>query len=127
MSRAYKDSCIFCSFADEEESDVFSRPDTFPVAPGHTLVIPRAHVETFFDAPRALQASLMNEVIRVKSILEKELSPDGYNVGFNCGIAAGQTIMHLHIHVIPRYSGDMDDPRGGVRHVIPEKGNYTKW
>lgn len=102
----------------------FAIPDRFPVSPGHTLVIPRRLVATWFDATPKEQAALMRLVDEVKKQLDAALRPDGYNVGFNAGDAAGQTVMHLHVHVIPRYRGDVPDARGGVRHVIPGKGNY---
>jgi superfamily II DNA or RNA helicase/diadenosine tetraphosphate (Ap4A) HIT family hydrolase/HKD family nuclease len=102
----------------------FAIRDKFPVSPGHTLVIPKRVIATWWEATREEQQAIFDLVDRVKEILDHELSPDGYNVGFNAGAAAGQTIDHLHIHVIPRYAGDMTDPRGGVRHVIPSKGNY---
>jgi superfamily II DNA or RNA helicase/diadenosine tetraphosphate (Ap4A) HIT family hydrolase/HKD family nuclease len=100
--------------------------DSFPVSSGHVLVTTRRIVETWFDATDAEQAALMALVKESKRLLDLQLSPkpDGYNVGFNSGGAAGQTVPHVHIHVIPRYLGDMADPRGGVRHVIPDKGNY---
>jgi diadenosine tetraphosphate (Ap4A) HIT family hydrolase len=100
--------------------------DGFPVSPGHVLVTTRRIVETWFDATDEEQAALMALVKESKRLLDMQLSPkpDGYNVGFNSGGAAGQTVPHVHIHVIPRYEGDMQDPRGGVRHVIPDKGNY---
>jgi diadenosine tetraphosphate (Ap4A) HIT family hydrolase/HKD family nuclease len=100
--------------------------DSFPVSPGHVLVITRRVVPTYFDCTAAEQAAVMELVGEVKKLLDRRLQPkpDGYNVGFNAGAAAGQTVPHVHVHVIPRYSGDMPDPRGGVRHVIPEKGNY---
>jgi superfamily II DNA or RNA helicase/diadenosine tetraphosphate (Ap4A) HIT family hydrolase/HKD family nuclease/SOS-response transcriptional repressor LexA len=100
--------------------------DSFPVSPGHVLVITRRVVPTFFECTAAEQQALMTLVGEVKALLDQRLEPkpDGYNVGFNTGAAAGQTVPHVHVHVIPRYSGDMPDPRGGVRHVIPEKGNY---
>lgn len=104
----------------------FAIPDHFPVSPGHTLVVTRRVVPTWFDATSQEQTAMMEMVRAVKEHLDGSLSPkpDGYNVGFNSGSAAGQTVPHVHIHVIPRYTGDMDDPRGGVRHVIPWKGNY---
>ncbi|HLL54907.1 MAG TPA: HIT domain-containing protein, partial [Myxococcaceae bacterium] len=103
----------------------FAVRDLFPVSPGHTLVIPRRQVKTWFDATREEQLALLELVDAVKRQLDGTApKPDGYNVGFNAGEAAGQTVMHLHVHVIPRYQGDMEDPRGGVRHVIPAKGNY---
>ncbi|MBM3955800.1 MAG: HIT domain-containing protein [Planctomycetes bacterium] len=100
--------------------------DSYPVSPGHVLVITRRVVPTFFECTAAEQQALFALVGDVKALLDRRLEPkpDGYNVGFNAGAAAGQTVPHVHVHVIPRYAGDMDDPRGGVRHVIPEKGNY---
>jgi diadenosine tetraphosphate (Ap4A) HIT family hydrolase len=85
-------------------------------------------VATWFDADAQEQASLVELVSVVKQYLDATLAPkpDGYNVGFNAGESAGQTVMHLHVHVIPRYAGDVEDPRGGVRHVIPEKANYLR-
>lgn len=102
----------------------FAIRDRFPVSPGHTLVIPRRLTSTWWDASADERLALLELVEVVKHDLDLEYSPDGYNVGFNAGSAAGQTVDHLHLHVIPRYSGDMADPRGGVRHVIPSKGNY---
>jgi superfamily II DNA or RNA helicase/diadenosine tetraphosphate (Ap4A) HIT family hydrolase len=97
-----------------------------PVAEGHTLVITRRVVRDWFDATRDDQLAILDLVEVVKRQLDAQFKPAGYNVGFNAGVAAGQTVMHLHVHVIPRYVGDMDDPRGGVRHVIPWKGNYRR-
>lgn len=102
----------------------FAIRDRYPVSPGHTLVITKREVPTWFDATPAEQAAVMALVEEVKCQLDEEFKPDGYNVGFNAGAAAGQTVPHLHVHVIPRYAGDMDDPRGGVRYAIPSKGNY---
>ncbi|MCA9691761.1 MAG: HIT domain-containing protein, partial [Myxococcales bacterium] len=104
----------------------FAVRDRYPVSPGHTLVIPRRLVPTWFEASRLEQQAILALIDEVKVQLDAELHPDGYNVGFNAGEAAGQTVMHLHVHVIPRYRDDMDDPRGGVRHVIPSKGNYLR-
>lgn len=123
-------SSPFLSIAPDEwiasNAVAFAIFDRYPVSPGHALVITRRLVPTWFDATAAEQAGLMKLVNVVKAKLDKTLDPrpDGYNVGFNAGDAAGQTVPHVHIHVIPRYAGDMADPRGGVRHVIPEKGNY---
>ena len=100
--------------------------DAYPVNEGHTLVVPRRVVPTWFEATEDERRSLMSLVSEVKHILDDRFDPDGYNIGINAGEAAGQTVMHLHVHVIPRYRGDMDDPRGGVRHVIPEEGNYLE-
>jgi len=109
-----------------ENQLAFAFFDRFPVSPGHALVVTKRVVPTWFDATIEEQHALMELVNQVKRLLEERCSPqpDGFNVGFNCGEAAGQTVMHLHLHVIPRYHGDLPDPRGGVRHVIPDKGNY---
>jgi superfamily II DNA or RNA helicase/diadenosine tetraphosphate (Ap4A) HIT family hydrolase/HKD family nuclease len=100
--------------------------DRFPVSPGHSLVVPRRLIANWWEATDQERADIFALVDEVKRQLDVELQPDGYNVGFNAGAAAGQTVGHLHIHVIPRYRGDMPDPRGGVRHVIPSKGNYLQ-
>lgn len=104
----------------------FAIRDGFPVTVGHALVLTKRVVPTWFDASADEQAALMSLVNDVKQHLDETLrpKPEGYNVGFNAGEAAGQTVMHVHVHVIPRYMGDVPDPRGGVRHVIPSKGNY---
>ena len=104
----------------------FAVPDGFPVSPGHSLVVTRRLVPTFFDATPEEQAALMQLVADVRLLLDDTLNPkpNGYNIGFNSGDAAGQTVPHVHIHVIPRYHGDVPDPRGGVRFVIPDKANY---
>ncbi|MBN1208210.1 MAG: DEAD/DEAH box helicase family protein [Myxococcaceae bacterium] len=102
----------------------FAILDRYPVSPGHTLVIPRRPVATWFEATTEEQRALFELVDEIKRRLDAKLAPDGYNIGFNVGEAAGQTVFHLHVHVIPRFRGDVADPRGGVRHVIPGKGNY---
>jgi diadenosine tetraphosphate (Ap4A) HIT family hydrolase len=104
----------------------FAVYDQFPVSVGHALVITRRITRTWFEATPEEQVCLMALVNTVKEILERTLRPppDGFNVGFNSGDAAGQTVPHIHIHVIPRYRGDVPDPRGGVRYVIPAKANY---
>jgi diadenosine tetraphosphate (Ap4A) HIT family hydrolase len=103
----------------------FAIRDAFPVSPGHTLVIPKRLIASWFEATRAERGAMLELVDAVRRDLDAgESAPDGYNIGINVGEAAGQTVMHLHIHVIPRYRGDVPDPRGGVRHVIPGKGNY---
>jgi len=87
-------------------------------------VILRRHVESYFDVTEEERAGMWDEVARVKSELDAEVHPDGYTVGVNVGVAGGQTVMHVHIHVIPRYTGDVPDPRGGIRGVIPGKRTY---
>src|SRR5262245_12215147 len=102
----------------------FAIADRHPVSPGHTLVIPRRPAVDWFAATDDERRAILALIDVVVQRLDDELHPDGYNVGFNAGTAAGQTVMHLHVHVIPRYAGDVADPRGGIRHVIPGKGNY---
>lgn len=98
--------------------------DGFPVSKGHVLLIPKGHYETYFDLPDMLKESMHYAVEHIKGFLDSEFHPDGYNMGCNCGKAAGQTINHFHLHIIPRYNGDVENPRGGVRGVIPNKQNY---
>lgn len=98
--------------------------DAFPVSPGHALLIPRRHVADWFEATPEEQAELLRAATVAKAVIETRYRPNGYNLGINAGAAAGQTVFHLHFHVIPRYTGDVPDPRGGVRHVIPSKANY---
>ena len=109
-------NCIFCNVS---ESDVISANnlaiafyDKFPVNEGHVLIVPKRHVETFFDATLEEIHAVNLLIFEVKEILEVKFNPDGYNIGVNVGYTAGQTIFHLHYHVIPRYSGDVSDPRG---------------
>lgn len=102
----------------------FAIRDLFPVSPGHTLVITRRVVPTWFDATRDEHLAILELIDTVKEALDVEFAPDGYNVGFNAGEAAGQTIHHLHVHIIPRFGGDVPDPRGGVRYVKPNLANY---
>jgi diadenosine tetraphosphate (Ap4A) HIT family hydrolase len=103
----------------------FAIRDAFPVSPGHTLVVPRRLFASWFEATAEERAAIFELVDVVRHQLDASKNPpDGYNIGVNVGVAAGQTVFHLHVHVIPRYRGDVPDPRGGVRHVIPGKGNY---
>ena len=98
--------------------------DGYPISPGHTLVIPRSHVDSFFNLTTEERVDLLGLLDQAKAGIEKEFKPDTYNIGINDGTAAGQTVPHLHIHLIPRYTGDIPDPRGGVRWIIPEKADY---
>jgi len=100
--------------------------DAFQVNPGHALIISRRHVESLFDLSLGEQASLWALFPAVKGVVDAQHSPSGYNIGANVGVAAGQTVDHVHVHVIPRYTGDVDDPTGGVRLVIPQRGNYRR-
>jgi diadenosine tetraphosphate (Ap4A) HIT family hydrolase len=98
--------------------------DRFPVSKGHALVIPRRHVETTFDLDADEHAAVWTLVRDAKRALDQRHAPDAYNVGTNAGLAAGQTVAHAHVHVIPRYRGDVADPRGGVRWVLPQTAAY---
>ena len=120
--------CIFCGNPDFviENELAFAHYDSYPVNPGHCLIIPRRHVAEYFQATAEEKAAVWALVDGMKTIIDKEYRPDGYNVGVNIGEAAGQSVPHLHIHMIPRYKGDMEDPRGGVRGVIPHKQKYMK-
>lgn len=122
-------TCPFCEPVTQER--VFYRDefvmglwDAFPVSAGHALLVPIRHVATWFDASNEERIALTEAIDFARAVIEENHRPDGYNIGVNSGVAAGQTIFHLHLHVIPRYRGDVRDPRGGVRHVIPSRGNY---
>lgn len=117
--------CIFCRHEKLEivaENDLaLAFYDGCPVNPGHLLVIPRRHAESFFDTTSAEHAAITELVFEVKTYLDEKYSPDGYNIGANIGRLAGQSVFHYHLHVIPRYSGDIADPRGGVRRVLKHR------
>lgn len=120
--------CVFCTLLDTRiiranEHAIIIR-DGFPVSPGHTLVLPRRHVGSFFQITAEERTSLLELLDQSKKMVDEEFCPDGYNIGINDGASAGQTVPHLHIHLIPRYSGDREDPRGGVRWIVPEKADY---
>lgn len=102
----------------------FAIRDGFPVSAGHTLVVPKRVVADWDSASVQERVAIMELVDVVKTDLRDRFDPDGFNLGINEGAAAGQTVFHLHVHVIPRYAGDVPDPRGGIRHVIPGKGNW---
>jgi diadenosine tetraphosphate (Ap4A) HIT family hydrolase len=122
---------LTCPFCNPEKSRVLKAndhaiaiPDGFPIAPGHTLIIPKRHIASFFEATREEQTALLDLVAEIRQRLLTELSPAGFHIGINDCAAAGQTVMHLHIHLIPRYAGDMPDLRGGVRWIFPDKAAY---
>ena len=120
--------CLFCTLPyerviDQNDHGLIIR-DGFPISPGHSLIIPKRHIGSFFDLTEAERSDLLLLLDKAKLDLENEFKPDGYNIGINDGPAAGQTVPHLHIHLIPRYAGDRADPRGGVRWIIPEKADY---
>ena len=107
-----------------EGESFFVIKDGFPVSPGHCLIISKVLKTDFFELSRKEKEELPRIIETVKSLIEREYSPDGFNIGMNCGTAAGQSVMHFHCHVIPRYVGDMANPRGGVRYCIPSRGSY---
>ena len=118
--------CPFCSETSAilENELAFTRKDLFPVSEGHTLIISKRHVANYFQLTKDEQISILDLLNETKENLDKEFKPDGYNIGVNVNESAGQTVHHVHIHIIPRYTGDVSDPRGGVRGVIPTKKNY---
>ena len=120
--------CPFCQLPSEriiaQNQHACAIRDAYPVSPGHTLIIPRRHIASFFDTTQEEKNALLALLDEAKRIVEYEQKPDSYNIGINDGAAAGQTVPHLHIHLIPRYTGDAEDPRGGVRWVVPEKARY---
>ena len=123
-------NCIFCQrealdiIAENELALAFY--DACPVSLGHALIIPKRHVENYFAASGEEQAAMSALAGVLKKIMDDLHQPDAYNIGANCGHYAGQTVFHYHLHFIPRYAGDVKDPRGGVRKVIPTRGHLEK-
>jgi diadenosine tetraphosphate (Ap4A) HIT family hydrolase len=119
--------CPFCKPGISAElcnEGAFAIFDSYPVSRGHMLIIPHTHVRSFFDTSTEEKKYLLDLLEKAKDFLENRFHPDGFNIGINIGVAAGQSIDHLHIHLIPRYDGDMAEPKGGVRGVIPGKQKY---
>jgi diadenosine tetraphosphate (Ap4A) HIT family hydrolase len=121
--------CVFCNLDKEKElitetATAVAFLDSFPVNPGHTLIVPKRHVADYFELTIHEQRALWLVVNRCKALIQKRFNPDGFNVGINVGETAGQSIFHVHIHLIPRYKGDVENPRGGVRGVIAGKKDY---
>ena len=108
-------------FGDE---NAFVRYDNNSLSKGHVLIIPRRHVSDFFEMTWAEKTSILALLDKAKAEISKEHSPDGYNIGINVGKAAGQSRMHVHVHLIPRYIGDVADPSGGIRCVLPRRSNH---
>lgn len=115
--------CIFCGdpTADRitDTSRFYAKWDGFPLSRGHALVIPKRHVVSLFELTTDEVAEAYGLLAHVRALVGRAHQPDGYNVGVNDGRAAGRTVDHLHVHLIPRYSGDVSDPRGGVRNILP--------
>ena len=126
-----EDACPFCHVPPvrviAENELAIALLDKFPVNRGHVLICPRRHVASFFTLTEPETAAVFRLVHDLKARGDDEFQPAGYNIGVNVGRAAGQTLLHVHVHLIPRYDGDVEDPTGGVRNVIPGKGNYLHW
>lgn len=119
--------CPFCNDIDsiiDESKYWYAIYDKYPVSKGHTLLISKRHVPSFFDLTSEETRQIHNMIKRIRRKLDTTYFPNGYNIGVNCGRAAGQTVPHCHIHIIPRYDNDVNDPTGGVRGVIPNKQKY---
>lgn len=126
-------SCFYCDLNWKEESNTlfdtpyfYVRYSDFPVTEGHVEVVHKKHEKSIFNLTDNEAKELNSILIKSKELLDKKFKPDGYNVGANYKEAAGQSQFHLHMHIIPRYKGDVENPKGGVRNVIPKKGDYTK-
>lgn len=122
-------NCPFCHLSPQveiicESDNCIAFFDGYPVSPGHTLIIPKRHVASYFDLTDDERAAMTKMMLDVKQKLEERFHPDGYNIGVNVGEHAGQSIFHCHMHLIPRYKGDVKNPKGGVRGVIPSKQKY---
>jgi diadenosine tetraphosphate (Ap4A) HIT family hydrolase len=121
-------NCPFCNTQPLkillENAKAIAFSDKYPVQRGHLLIVPKRHVATYFDATDEEIMAIHELMKKGKELLDREYSPDGYNIGVNVGEYGGQTVMHLHVHLIPRYKGDMDDPRGGIRKAIPNLVPY---
>jgi diadenosine tetraphosphate (Ap4A) HIT family hydrolase len=124
--------CLFCEriaagdlLAENALAAAFA--DAFPLTPGHALIVPRRHEPDFLALASDEQGAVWALVVPVRRRIEEYHRPDGYNLGVNVGAAAGQTIGHVHLHVIPRYRGDVTEPRGGIRWIIPERARYWDW
>jgi diadenosine tetraphosphate (Ap4A) HIT family hydrolase len=122
------DECPFCTLPPDrivaQSALALAVRDAFPASPGHTLIVPRRHVRSFFEVTAEERAEMLALLDAVKAQIDAAHRPDGYNLGINDGAAAGQTVAHLHMHLIPRYRGDVADPRGGVRWVLAERARY---
>ena len=123
-------SCPFCLAVSlgrviESNAMALALRDDFPVTEGHTLVVPRRHVCDYFELTPSEREGIHTLLVSQKeALLSDDNQVEGFNIGWNCGLAAGQTVFHAHVHLIPRRKGDTRDPRGGIRHVIPGRGFY---
>lgn len=121
-------TCTYCSLSQtrifDETALSIAFKDVFPVSPGHTLIIPKRHVVSYFDLTNQEREDMNALMIRVKAKLKEELQPQGFNIGINEGFAAGQTVSHINMHLIPRFKGDVAEPRGGIRWIFPDKAAF---
>ena len=128
MTQQQSKPCPFCPAKDHEilatHELAVAVSDSFPLTRGHALVVPRRHVASFFELTAEERQAMLDLLERAKAVIDSKYAPDAYNIGVNDGAAAGQTVMHVHMHLIPRYKGDADDPRGGVRWIFPRKADY---
>lgn len=120
--------CPFCALSHER---ILFRNDTaivirdgFPLSAGHSLILPVRHIASLWEATAEEQSSLLEALFEARASVASQFKADGFNIAINDGSAAGQTVMHLHIHLIPRYLGDQPDPRGGIRKIFPSKAAY---
>ena len=122
MTEPQPKQCPFCPPKEREILETHplavAVKDSFPLTRGHSLVLPRRHVASFFDLTVEERLAILGLLDKAKAALDREYAPDGYNIGINDGATAGQTVMHLHVHLIPRYAGDVPDPKGGIRRVL---------
>ena len=122
--------CVFCDIIKNKKEIIAENDlavafyDSFPVSDGHALVIPKRHCETYFNLSEEEISAMLSLSKEVKKIIEDKYHPTGYNIGFNVGLDGGQTVFHCHMHVIPRYHGDVENPRGGIRKVAKMKTKY---
>lgn len=121
--------CKFCDIIKNNEFEfennlVVGFEDSFPVSKGHFLVIPKRHIETCFELSDEENSAMKSLALEIKAFLDNKYHPDGYNVGYNCGEAAGQSVFHCHMHIIPRYVGDVERPRGGIRKILKKDVGY---
>ena len=125
--------CFFCDIQENkseifiaENDEFFARFDKFPVSRGHAEIVPKKHLASFFELSPEQVLSLYSLIKEAKELITAKFKPDGFNIGINEGTAAGQSLMHLHVHLIPRYAGDVKNPSGGVRNVLPGRGDYWR-
>ncbi len=121
--------CFFCKCINKkdftlENEYAIARFDDFPVNRGHFEIVPKRHIKDWWETNDKERKAIFDLLDKAKELIDSKYQPDGYNIGMNLGESAGQSVMHLHVHLIPRYNGDVENPRGGVRAVIPQKQNY---